>query len=40
VKSNEFGITFEGRFSKQTGEIKGTLSQGAMEAPLVLKRTP
>jgi hypothetical protein len=40
VKSDEFGITFEGRFSKAAGEIKGTLSQGPMEAPLVLKRTP
>ena len=40
VKSEEFGITFEGRFSHATREIKGTLSQGPMEAPLVLKRTP
>jgi hypothetical protein len=40
VKSDEFGITFEGRFSKEAGEIKGTLSQGALEAPLVLHRTP
>jgi hypothetical protein len=40
VKSEEFGITFEGRFVKETGEIKGTLSQGPMEAPLVLRRTP
>ena len=39
VKSEEFGITFEGRFSKEAGEIKGTLSQGPLEAPLVLKRT-
>ena len=39
VKSDEFGITFEGRFSKEAGEIKGTLTQGPMEAPLVLKRT-
>jgi hypothetical protein len=39
VKSEEFGITFEGRFSKEAREIKGTLSQGPMEAPLVLKRT-
>jgi hypothetical protein len=39
VKSNEFGITFEGRLSKQAGEIKGTLSQGPMEAPLVLRKT-
>ena len=40
VKSDEFGITFEGRFSKEAGEIKGTLSQGPMEAPLVLWKTP
>jgi hypothetical protein len=40
VKSDEFGITFEGRFVKEAGEIKGTLSQGAMEAPLLLRRTP
>ena len=40
VKSEEFGITFEGRFNKETGEIKGTLSQGPLEAPLLLRRTP
>jgi hypothetical protein len=40
VKSDEFGITFEGRFNKETGEIKGTLSQGPLEAPLLLRRTP
>jgi len=40
VKSDDFGITFEGRFVKEAGEIKGTLSQGAMEAPLLLRRTP
>src|SRR4051812_39147597 len=40
VKSDEFGITFEGRFNKAAGELKGTLSQGTLEAPLVLKRTP
>jgi len=39
VKSEEFGITFEGRLSKEAGEIKGTLSQGPMEAPLILRRT-
>jgi hypothetical protein len=38
VKSEEFGITFEGRFDKAAGEIKGTLSQGSLEAPLVLRR--
>jgi hypothetical protein len=40
IKSDDFGITFEGRFVKESGEIKGTLSQGAMEAPLLLRRTP
>jgi hypothetical protein len=39
VKSEEFGITFEGQFNKATGELKGSLSQGALEAPLVFKRT-
>jgi len=38
VKSDEFGITFEGRFNKAAGEIKGTLSQGSLEAPLILRR--
>lgn len=40
VKSEEFGITFEGRFDKAAGEIKGTLSQGSLEAPLVLRKAP
>jgi hypothetical protein len=40
VKSDDFGITFEGRFAKEAGEIKGTLSQGSMEAPLLMRRTP
>jgi hypothetical protein len=40
IKSDDFGITFEGWFVKETGEIKGTLSQGSMEAPLLLRRTP
>lgn len=39
VTSDEFGITFEGRFNKAAGELKGTLSQGPMEAPLVLRRS-
>jgi hypothetical protein len=38
VKSEEFGITFEGRFNKAAGELKGTLSQGTLEAPLTLRR--
>lgn len=40
VKSTEFGITFEGRFNKEAGEIKGILTQGPLEAPLLLRRTP
>jgi hypothetical protein len=40
IKSDEFGITFEGRSVKEAGEIRGTLSQGPLEAPLVLRRTP
>jgi hypothetical protein len=40
VVSEEFGITFEGRFNKTAGEIKGTLTQGSLEASLVLRRTP
>ncbi len=39
VKSEEFGITFEGRFNKASGEIKGTLTQGPLESPLLLRRT-
>ena len=38
VKSDEFGITFEGRFNKAAGELKGTISQGPLEAPLTLRR--
>lgn len=38
IKSEEFGITFEGRFNKGASELKGTLSQGPMEAPLILRR--
>jgi len=38
VKSDEFGITFEGRFAKEAGEIKGSVSQGPLEASLLLRR--
>jgi hypothetical protein len=40
VVSDEFGITFEGRFNKEAAEIKGTLTQGTLEAPLVVRRAP
>jgi hypothetical protein len=39
VKSDEFGITFEGRFQKDAGEIRGTFTQGPFELPLVMRRT-
>jgi hypothetical protein len=38
IKSDEFGITYEGRFHKEAGEIKGTLTQGPFELPLVMRR--
>jgi hypothetical protein len=40
VISEDFGITFEGRLNKEAREIKGTLTQGSLEAPLVLRRAP
>ena len=40
VNSAEFGMTFEGRFKKEAGEIRGTIVQGPLESPLSLKRTP
>jgi hypothetical protein len=38
IKSDEFGITYEGRFRKETGEINGTITQGPFEVPLVMRR--
>lgn len=38
IKSDEFGITYEGRFRKEAGEIKGTIVQGPFEQPLVMRR--
>jgi hypothetical protein len=38
IKSDEFGITYEGRFRKEAGEIKGTFTQGPFELPLVMRR--
>jgi|SRR3954469_23683749 hypothetical protein len=38
VYSHETGITLEGRFLKDTNEIRGSISQGTLEAPLTLKR--
>jgi hypothetical protein len=38
IKSDEFGINYEGRFRKDAGEIKGTFTQAPFELPLVLRR--
>lgn len=38
VYSTETGITFEGRRLKDSGEVRGTFSQGPIEAPLTLRR--
>ena len=38
IKSDEFGINYEGRFRKDAGEIKGTFTQGPFELPLVMRR--
>jgi hypothetical protein len=40
LKSDEFGINYEGRFRKDAGEIKGTFTQGPFELPLVMRRAP
>jgi hypothetical protein len=38
LKSDEFGITYEGRVRKEAGEIQGTFTQGPFELPLVMRR--
>ena len=38
IKSPEFGITYEGRFRKESSEINGTFTLGPFELPLVLRR--
>ncbi len=38
VESGQTGISFEGRFSKATAEIKGTFEQGPYEPALILHR--
>jgi hypothetical protein len=38
IKSDEFGIIYEGFFRKEAGEIKGTIVQGPFEQPLVMRR--
>jgi hypothetical protein len=38
IESEAFGINFEGRFRKESGDIKGTFEQGPVELPLTLRR--
>jgi hypothetical protein len=38
LKSDEFGITYEGRFRSGAAEINGTFAQGPFELPLVMRR--
>jgi hypothetical protein len=38
IRSEEFGITYEGFFRRDAGEIKGTITQGPFEQPLVMRR--
>ncbi len=40
VDSTGTGLRYEGRFRKESNEVKGTFSQGPMEAELVLRRAP
>jgi hypothetical protein len=40
IESHENGITYEGRFKKETSEIKGTFTLGSLDLPLILRRTP
>jgi hypothetical protein len=40
IESNEIGITYEGRISKELDAIKGTFTLGPFELPLTLRRTP
>ena len=40
IKSDEFGIIYEGTFRKESREMKGTLTQGPFEVSLVMRRKP
>lgn len=39
IDSHETGISYEGIFNPQTGEIKGSFIQGPFELPLLLQRS-
>lgn len=38
IESHEYEISFEGRVQHDTDELRGTIVQGSLEAPLVLHR--
>ena len=40
IDSHETGVSYEGRWNKKSGQIEGTLFQGAVETPLVLRLAP
>lgn len=39
IQAHDFGITYEGRISKELDAIKGTFTLGPFELPLTLRRT-
>lgn len=39
VESRELAVNFEGRVDAATGELRGTVEQGSLEAPIVLVRS-
>ncbi len=38
VESHEYEIAFEGRLQRDTDELRGTVEQGPLEGPIVLRR--
>lgn len=40
IESQTMGVTFEGRFDQQRGEIGGAIALGPLELPLTLRRAP
>jgi hypothetical protein len=39
IESHQTGISFEGQWRTQAGEIQGSVQMGALEVPLVLRRS-
>jgi len=38
IDSHDAGVSYEGQCRKESGEMKGTVSLGALELPLILRR--